>query len=151
MSKLRADSLWNQLTPEQRHTLEGWLLDENITYQAALDRVKQEWGLDRTYSSVVRFYRHCAKNRAINGMHGVISTVREISRTGADLAELRSSTQKIISKRLFEQSINADNLKELAVLGKIVCATEEREIRRQRLALARERWQFNAAKAALKA
>jgi hypothetical protein len=41
-------------------------------------------------------------------------------------------------------------VKELATLGRVLTQSEEREIQRGRLALAREKFEFKAAKAALK-
>jgi len=41
MSKLRSDSKWNELTAEQRDTLEGWLFEENVSYREALERLQK--------------------------------------------------------------------------------------------------------------
>ncbi|MDB6023050.1 MAG: hypothetical protein JWQ04_2907 [Pedosphaera sp.] len=151
MSKLRSDSLWNELTPEQWETLESWLFDENIGYKEAHERILKEWGLTRSISGLARFYRHCAEERAVGGMPETLEAVRRINETGASLDELRNSTLKIMSKRFFEQALEAKDLKQLTALGRLMNESEEREIRRQRVALARDRWEFDAAKAALKA
>ena len=57
MRKMRDDSTWNQLTPEQRETLEGWLFDENLGYVETLERVQKEFGLEATIASLGRYYR----------------------------------------------------------------------------------------------
>ena len=65
MSKMRSDSTWNQLTPEQRETLETWLFDENLGYAETVERVRREFGLQATTLSVGRFRRRRAAERQI--------------------------------------------------------------------------------------
>lgn len=48
MRKLRDDSTWNRLTPDQRETLEGWLFDENLGDAKTLARMQAEFGLEAT-------------------------------------------------------------------------------------------------------
>ena len=60
--------------------------------------------------------------------------------------EMRVATLKVMSRRLFEPAIEANDLKELATLGRLMNQYEEREIQRGRLALARERWEFKASR-----
>ena len=61
MRKMRDDSTWNQLSPEQRETLEEWLFDENLGYEKTVKRVREEFGLETTIASVGRFYRRRAR------------------------------------------------------------------------------------------
>src|SRR5580658_4350172 len=63
MRKMRDDSTWNRLTPEQRETLESWLFDENLGYEKTLERVQTEFGLEATIASLGRFYRRRARER----------------------------------------------------------------------------------------
>jgi hypothetical protein len=51
MRKMRDDSTWNRLTPEQRETLESWLFDENLGYAKTLERVQKEFGVEATIAS----------------------------------------------------------------------------------------------------
>src|SRR5579872_7291853 len=129
MTKLRSDSTWSQLTTQQWETLEGWLFDENISYREAVGRVEKEWGLKSTPSSLVRFYKFCAKNRAVDGMPEAMETARQVNQSEANVDELRSSSMKVLSRKFFEQSMEARNFRELTALGHIIDKTEAREIR----------------------
>jgi len=50
---------------------------------------------------------------------------------------------------MLEKAMAGGDVKELAALGKLLTDGERREIQRERLALARERFEFSAAEAAL--
>jgi hypothetical protein len=63
MSKMRSDSTWNQLTPEQRETLETWLFEENLGYSETVERPRREFGLKATASGAGRFRRRRAAGR----------------------------------------------------------------------------------------
>ena len=56
---------------------------------------------------------------------------------------------KQLQKRLLEKAMEGGDLKELVALGRLMTDGERREIQRERLALARERFEFSAAEAAL--
>ena len=149
--KFRGDSVWNELTDEQWQTLESWLFEENITYREACERLEKEWGLKRSIVNVCRFYKHCARERAVDQMATAMETAQQINNTAISMDELRVATLKVMRRRLFEQSIEANDPKELSTLGRLMNQYEEREIQRGRLALARERWEFKASQAAIKA
>src|SRR5580698_9461278 len=63
MNKLRTDSVFSQLTPEQVETLEGWLFEENLGYKEALERVRQEFNVTGSLSGLRRFYRRLTMER----------------------------------------------------------------------------------------
>jgi len=64
MNKLRTDSVFSQLTPEQVETLEGWLFEENLGYKEALERVEKEFNVKGSLSGLRRFYRRLAMERS---------------------------------------------------------------------------------------
>jgi hypothetical protein len=55
LGKLRCDSTWAALTPEQREMLEGWLFEENLGYTEVLERAQKEFGITGTKMSLTRF------------------------------------------------------------------------------------------------
>ena len=63
MRKLRSDSTSNGLSAGQREKLLNWLFNDNISYAAAVERVKKEFGVATSLWSVRRFYRHAAEER----------------------------------------------------------------------------------------
>jgi hypothetical protein len=64
MNKLRNDSVFSQLSPEQVETLEGWLFEENLGYKEALERVEKEFQVKGSLSGLRRFYRRLAMERS---------------------------------------------------------------------------------------
>ncbi len=150
MSKIRCDSNWDGLAPEQRQTLERWLFVENMGYKEASERAQNEWGVTGSSVSVGRFYRRVAKERALAELEAVAETAVELSAAECKMDNLRTSAMKMMGMRVLENVMARGDVKELAVLGRVLTQTEEREIERDRLALAREKFEFKAAKAALK-
>lgn len=150
MSKIRCDSIWNSLTPEQRQTLEDWLFVKNMGYKEASERALKEWGVAGSSVSVGRFYRRVERERVLDELEAVTETAVEVSAAEGKLDSLRTSAMKLMGMRVLENVMARGDVKELAVLGRVLTQTEEREIQRSRLALARKKFEFNSAKAALK-
>ncbi len=150
MSKIRCDSIWNSLTPEQRQTLEDWLFVKNMGYREVSERAQKEWGVTGSSMSVARYYRRVEKERVLNELEAVAETAVEVSAAEGKMDSLRTSAMKVMGMRVLENVMARGDVKELAVLGRVLTQTEEREIQRGRLALAQKKFEFNAAKAALK-
>jgi hypothetical protein len=149
MSKLRADSTWNGLTPEQREKLDEWLFVEGVSYEEARTRAQREWGIECSIASVGRYYRRGLNSRTVEQMEEAQDAATAVNRTGVRLKSLRDSALKVIGQRMLQKAMAGGDVKELAALGKLLTDGERREIQRERLALARERFEFNAAEAAL--
>src|SRR6266478_2993623 len=149
MNKLRADSTWNELTPEQREKLDEWLFEEEVSYQETRARAQKEWGIESSISSVGRYYRRGRNARMLEEMAETQATANALNGTGLNMKTLRSSALKVIGKRLFEKAMDGCDVKELAALGRLMSEGEKREIQRARLALERERFEFSAAEAVL--
>jgi hypothetical protein len=54
---------------------------------------------------------------------------------------------KVIGQRLLEKAMGGGDMKELVALGRLMTDGERREIQRERLALAREKFEFEYMKA----
>src|SRR5580704_2901903 len=67
MRKLRNDSKWNRLTPQQRALAEQWLFSESRGYGETASRLKSEFGLETSIASVGRYYRRRARERQLSG------------------------------------------------------------------------------------
>jgi Arc/MetJ family transcription regulator len=150
MSKIRSDSIWNSLPPEQRKMLEHWLFVERIGYKEASERAQKEWGVTGSETSVGRFYRRIEKERMVSELEEAAETAVELNAAEGKVESMRSSAMKVVGMRLLENAMVRGDVKELATLGRVLTQSEEREIQRGRLALAREKFEFKAAKAALK-
>src|ERR1035441_8756389 len=98
MRKMRDDSTWNQLTPEQRETLESWLFDENLGYAKTLARVQEEFGLEATIASVGRFYRRRARERQVEELVEAQAAANELNDLPVSVASLREAAVKLVGK-----------------------------------------------------
>jgi hypothetical protein len=151
MSKLRSDAIWNTLTAEQREKIEEWLLDKNLGYKESHKRAQEELGLACSLSTVRRFYERARLLRAVEETAEAEGVADELGAVGGKLENLRSSAMKLIVVRLLGKAMDRGDVREVAALGQLMLQSEEREIQRERVTLARDRFEFKAAKAALKA
>jgi len=85
----------------------------------------------------------------------------ELSASAGQMDSLRTSAMQVMRTRVLENVMARGDLKELAVVGRVLAQTEDRETRRGRLelareiqrgclALARKKFEFKAAKEAMK-
>ena len=138
------------MSAEQRATLERWLFEENLGYEAALERAKRELGFEGSIGSVQRFYHRMAE-------------VRRLRDAGVDyegMAEWESrGTGMEMVGRLFVKQVteNPEGIKEWAVLARLLLQSEANVLESKKtkiwgggLALAREKFEFDAAEAVLK-
>jgi|SRR5882724_7855603 len=151
LRKLRSDSVWSGLTPEQRQTMETWLFDENAGYKEVQARVLRDFGLTCSTMNVAAFYRRVKVERSVEEMAPALEAAADVNATGADVETLRASTLKLVAKRLHDAAIDGKEPRELAALNRLLQAGHERKIQQGWLVLARERFEFNASKAVLKA
>ncbi len=79
---MRDDSTWNRLTAEQREKLESWLFDENQGYAETLARVRKDFGVEGTISSLGRFYRGRAKERQLGELLAAQVAANELNEDG---------------------------------------------------------------------
>jgi hypothetical protein len=149
MGKLRSNSTWNSFTNEQLETLEEWLFVDRLGYQEAKERVAKEFGVTCSTSGLCRYYRKARSLRVEKELTEMQGAANRLNGSEAKVESLRLSALKMIGKRLLEIAMDDGEVAELAALGRLLTESEEREIQRGRLELARERFEFRAAEAAL--
>ena len=88
MNKLRSDSAFCQLTPEQVDVLEGWLCEERLGYPKVLEKLKAEFGLETSLTGVRRFYKRLEMERSR------VSLMDAVEMSGLTIEALRSGTLK---------------------------------------------------------
>ena len=98
MRKMREDSLWNKLTPEQRELLERWLFDDNLGYTEALARVQKEFGLETTTWSLSRFFRRRAQDRPVEQLAAAAVSAGMVNAMPVSTAGLREAAVKLAGK-----------------------------------------------------
>jgi hypothetical protein len=149
MGKLRSDSTWRKLSRTQREELGEWLFEENLGYQEALERVQQRWGIISSKTSLTRFARRLREERLLRDLLESQGSAEALGKSEARLESLRGASLLLIGKRLLDNAMSDGEVKELTALGRLMSDSEQREIQRERLALEREKFEFNAAAAAL--
>src|SRR5579859_5338762 len=113
MGKLRADSTWSRLSPEQRRVFEGWLFDDNLGYQAARDRAEKEFGVSGSVDSVGRYYRRRAEERPLNEPVNPQALASVMSASPADAATLRTAVQTAMGMRFLVSALDGGNVREM--------------------------------------
>jgi hypothetical protein len=150
MRKMRDDSTWNRLTPEQRATLESWLFDENLGYAKTMERVQKEFGLEATIASVGRFYRRRSRERQVEELVAAQMTADELNDLPVSADSLRTAAVKLVGKAALKLAAEQpEELDELVSLTKLLLASEDNDIRRSRLKLADQYFHFEATAASL--
>jgi hypothetical protein len=151
MRKMRDDSTWNQLTSEQRETLEAWLFEENLGYAKTLERVQKEFGLEATMASVGRFYRRRARERQVEELVEAQATATEVNDVPLSVASLREAAVKLVGKAVLKLAgEKPEELEQLVAFTKVLLDSEDNEIRRSRLKLAERYFDYEATAASLK-
>ncbi len=74
MNKLRSDSAFCQLTPEQVDALEGWLFEERLGYPKVVKKLKAEFGLETSLTGVRRYYKRLDLERSRQSLVDVVET-----------------------------------------------------------------------------
>ena len=149
--KPRSDSKLHGLAVEQRAKLDGWLFGENLGLDEVVERCEREFGVTVNRTSVAR-YRH--RERA----HWKTERLAGVGSVDARPAAVTSAEEKYRSLliRLAEFVLtkagdleNEDNRAMVAEFTKVLIAARRGSNHAQWAALARERFEFDAATACL--
>lgn len=151
MRKMRDDATWNQLSPEDRETVEDWLFEENLGYAKTAERAKAELGLEITIASLGRFYRRRARERQVAELLQAQETANALNELPINAESLRSSAIKLVGKSILQLAADKpDEIGQLVSLTRLLLESEENDIRRSRLKLAERYFHYEATEAARK-
>ena len=150
MRRMRCDATWNGLTKEQQQTLEEWLFFEHAGYVKVRERLQKEWGVAMSISMICRVRKRLELERLGDELSGQQALAARVGKAKTNVASLRTSAWTVIGGRLLEKAVANVETKELHHLGWLMAGMEQREIELKRLALARDKFEFRAASAALK-
>jgi histidyl-tRNA synthetase len=150
MRKMRDDSTWNKLTSEQRETLEIWLFDENLGYAKTLERVQKEFGIEATIASVGRFYRRRARERQVEELVEAQAAASELNDLPVSVASLREAAVKLVGKAALKLvGEKPQDLEHLVSFTKLLLESENNDLRKSRLKLAQQYFDYEATAASL--
>src|SRR5437868_2912301 len=105
--KPRGDSVLDGLPRNQRDALESWLLEENVSYLVAQERLRLDFGVKSTQSALHSFYQRCQQRRMKERIFQSQTFANEIKgefrKTGEDYSE---PLLRMIGQMAFEQATN---------------------------------------------
>ena len=126
MKKLRSDSKWNRLPPKQREQVLNWLFDDGLGYAAVLKRVKKQFGLKASLSSLRRFYHHVSDERSA----GLLA----LAQGGPE--DFRAATNKLLGVAALALDFGeggAKALKQLLPVAKVLLKDKQQDTAIKRL------------------
>ena len=163
MKKVRANALWNELSDEQRETLDKWLFGERLGYAVAWQRAQKELGFKGSKTSLHRYFARREKERVLTEFTELRDGVAAIRSAPEDATSLRAAAMKVLGQFLLQQVRRApDKVKEWAPVADLMVRNEyneivreakarEHQMRRDAMAFAKEKFQFDMIEHAVKA
>lgn len=136
MRKLRSDSTFSGLPAGQRDQLLEWLFNGGMSYAEIAKRLRKEFGLAASESSLGRFYRHVAEERLLEGLRspeGSVNDFRVAARKLLGMAMLQACKEN-------NERRGKDGLKAVVALMRLMLRDQEMEMSEQRLALELQRF-----------
>lgn len=92
------------LPRNQREALEGWLFEENLSYDAALERLHLDFGVRSSRSGLERFYRRASQRRLLERIASNASAANEIeSEFAKNPAPVPQAVVKLVTQLAFEE------------------------------------------------
>lgn len=144
--KPRSDSKLASLPLEQREQLVSWLVEENLSYQDAVERVEEEFGVSTSAGAMSAFYSTACWQVKIEKSRELADSLGDAGETD----EFEAQAMKAVRQKFFELSLNSQvNLKDLKALAKIIGDSKTLEIRLKDLEIKERRIELLEKKAAM--
>lgn len=135
---------------EQRELLERWLFDENLGYMDARERVQKEFGLETTIWSVARFFHRRARERPVEQLLEAAASAERVNAMPVSTASLREAAVKLAGKSALKLAgEKPHDMDHLVAFTRLLLESEENEIRRGRLKLAQQQFDYEAMAASI--
>jgi hypothetical protein len=149
--KPRSDNSLTTLNADQRERLTQWLFEENVACKVAVQRCKQEFGIVVSRKTLRKFYYQEQQNRALERIarcaKNANSVVKELTERPADTYRaLIGMAGQIAFEKAFDAGGELDK-RTICEFTRLLMEARKDDRECQRLALDREKWQFDAAEA----
>jgi hypothetical protein len=145
---MREDSTWSRLSIEQRQLLESWLFDGNLGYAETLARVKSEFGVEATIPSVGRYYRRRARERQTEELVIANREAIGLNSLPVSIADLREAAVKLAGKEALKLAGEKPHEPgHLMAFTRVLLESEENDLRRAKLKLAQQQFDYEMATA----
>lgn len=148
--KTRSDSKLLNLPEEQQAKLADWLLD-GMPYHAARVQVEKEFGVSVSLRAFTDFWHQVCGPALIHRRRRAVLTAEEIASEASNIpGRFDAATIDALKQQAFELAIRPNaNPKDVHSLFSLVLKADEQTADRERLRLDREKFEFNASRAAL--
>jgi hypothetical protein len=121
LKKVRGNAAWNGLSREKRATLEHWLFEDRLSYDAALERAKKELGFTGSRTSLRRFYERMRSERLLSGLTDTGAVARTVEQSDVSVERLRNAGLKLAAEMFLRTVASTpENTKEWAPLAKLL-------------------------------
>jgi hypothetical protein len=136
--KPRSDSTLDSLTSKQKEQLRDWLVEENLSYADAIERLRQDFNVRTSAGALSRFYAtQCFSLRSSEAAEFAENVVSQVTSSGENYDK---ATLALIKQKAFERAYaRGGNLDELATLAKIIGDSAKLELKRRDQELAERR------------
>lgn len=150
MRKPRSDAKLLNMPEAQQSQLAEWLLT-GMPYHHALKLIKKEFKVASSLAALSDFYDAYCTAELINRRRRAVSTADEIAEEARKHpGQFDDATIDALKQQAFELAISPGaNPKSVKQLFSLVLKARDQDLDEQQIALARDRFEFDAAKAAL--
>ena len=151
--KTKGDSKLNKLLPDQRAQVDRWLFEEKRTYKEVVDGCQKEFGLLVSRTSVLRYYHSRSRGLKLDRLGRGAQKIEGASGTKDNDPQrtYESVLQGVESMALEMSRISHEEVKtrDLSDLVHLLIAARREANEASRLALAREKLEYDVATACL--
>jgi hypothetical protein len=146
-SKARSDSKLNGLTAEQQASVKRWLFEDNLSFRRVVELCRAELGVEVGQSSVVRYYRREVSVRRLEKCLRRREGSVGANGSGQDgYADLLATAEELALESARGEVDDAKRRAFVDCMKLLIAARREGNYAR-RVALAREKFEFDAATA----
>ena len=139
MNKPHNNSVFAKLTPEQLETLEDWLFEEKMSYEAAIERVQKEFGVAASASAVGRLYRRLETERSRRNLEHAVVMCRDAKEVVKAPEMLQEGLLTLACKSAVELAVQSpERVKEFTALLRALTLAQAQEIKRRKFELEAE-------------
>jgi hypothetical protein len=150
--KLRSDSTWSRFNHDQKDLIQDWLLDENLPYKEVQKRCAEQFSVTCSRMAIQRIYQYLLRQQTLDDSAEIEETARELAATGSPAAQMRPAILKMAATRLMQAMTGEKgDRRDIAIYSRILMQAETRDLQRERVQIARDKHEFRASAAALKA
>lgn len=151
MTKPRGDSKLEKLAPGQKAALEEWLCEENLTYEQAQARLFEEFGVRCGRKAVTTFYQRCQQRRILERIQTSAATANTVvKKFEENPADTFRALMNIVGQLAFESALEGKEIEAIGDLTNLMLTSRKLDLAAQQVELDRKKFEWNAAKAALK-